>query len=190
MPELARQTANMASAPPALDTVVEVLLANPVTTHEVRTQAPSAPGLYAWWAPLAILPELVGPAHPAVPDLRLLYVGLATKLRSRLVSNHLRRSGSSTLRRTLAGLLLDEQGYQTRWTDRVVLVDEDEARLTEWMGTNLRVSWCEHPTPRDVEGDIIRTLRPPLNVDHATGPTVKVIKASRRRYFDSAGPRR
>jgi hypothetical protein len=179
----------MASAPPALDTVVDALLANPVRTDEVRTQAPAVPGLYAWWAPPAILPERVGPAHPTVLDLRLLYVGLATKLRSRLVSNHLRRSGSSTLRRTLAGLLLDEQGYRTRWTDRVVLVDEDEARLTEWMGTNLRVSWCEHPTPRDVEGDIIRALHPPLNVDHAAGPALQAIKAVRRRYYDGAGPR-
>jgi hypothetical protein len=178
----------MASAPPALDTVVDALLANPVGTDEIRARAPLAPGLYAWWAPPAILPELVGPAHSTVPDLRLLYVGLATKLRSRLASNHLRRSGSSTLRRTLAGLLLDEQGYRTRWTDRVVLVDEDEVRLTGWMGTNLRVSWCEYPTPADVEGDIIRVLQPPLNVDQASGPTVDVVKAARRHYYDSAGP--
>ncbi|WP_308818609.1 GIY-YIG nuclease family protein [Pseudonocardia alni] len=77
----------------------------------------------------------------------LLYVGLATRLRTRLASNHLRRSGSSTLRRTLAGLLLDEQEYRTRWSDRVVLVDDDEARLTQWMSENLRVPWCEYPTP-------------------------------------------
>lgn len=179
----------MTSARSALDGVVADLLAKPVRTSEVSTQAPAASGLYAWWAPPQVLPELVGPAHPTLSDLRLLYVGLATKLRSRLASNHLRRSGSSTLRRTLAGVLLDEQGYQTRWTDRVVLVDQDEARLTEWMGANLRISWSEHPTPRDVESDIIRLLRPPLNVDHAEGPTVQVIKAARRRYRDSAGPR-
>jgi hypothetical protein len=89
----------------------------------------------------------------------------------------------------LAGLLLDEQGYRTRWTDRVVLMDQDEARLTEWMGINLRVSWCEYPTPRDMEGDIIRALHPPLNVDHAEGPAVGVVKAARRHYRDSAGPR-
>jgi hypothetical protein len=82
----------MASAPPALDTVVEALLANRVGTDEIRARAPLAEGLYAWWAPPAILPELVGPAHSTVPDLRLLYVGLATKLRSRLASNYLRRS--------------------------------------------------------------------------------------------------
>jgi hypothetical protein len=38
----------MASAPPALDTVIDALLANPVSTDDVRAQAPSAPGLYAW----------------------------------------------------------------------------------------------------------------------------------------------
>ncbi|MBN9792525.1 hypothetical protein DMP17_28615 [Pseudonocardia sp. TMWB2A] len=124
-----------------------------------------------------------------MPGLRLLYVGLATKLCTRLASNHLRRSGSSTLRRTLAGLLLDEQEYRTRWSGRVVLVDDDEARLTQWMGENLRVSWCEYPTPRDVEADVIQALDPPLNLDHASGPATEVVKAARRRYYDSAGPR-
>ena len=101
----------------------------------------------------------------------------------------MRRSGSSTLRRTLAGLLLDAEGYRTRRTDRVVLVDEDEARLTEWMTTHLRISWCTHSEPRAVEGDIIRTLRPPLNVDHASGSVRDAVKVARQRYYGSAGPR-
>lgn len=184
-----RQTAEMPPDPRPVESVINDLIDNPVRTEDVRTRAPSAPGLYAWWAPPAIVPDLVGVPHPTVPDQRLLYIGLATKLRSRLASNHLRRTGSSTLRRTLAGLLLDEQGYRTRWTDRVVLVDDDEARLTEWMGNNLRVSWCEYPTPGEVEGDIIRALRPPLNLDHASGPSTQVVKTARRRYHDSAGPR-
>lgn len=182
------QTTTMSSDHAGLWAIIDALLANPVHTSEVRKLVPAAPGLYAWWAAPTTLPELDGPAHPTVPDTRLLYVGLATKLRSRIASNHLRHSGSSTLRRTLAGLLLDEQGYRTRWTDRVVLVEEDETRLTTWMGNNLLVSWCEHSTPSDVESEIIRTLRPPLNVDHSTGPTVDIIKAARRHYTDSAGP--
>jgi len=56
------------------------------------------------------------------------------------------------LRRTLAGLLLAEQGYRTRWTDRVVLVNGDEARLNSWMEANLRASWCEHPAPHEGGG--------------------------------------
>jgi hypothetical protein len=180
----------MAAVPPDLDSVISELVADPVQTTDVRTRAPLTAGLYAWWAPPAVLPALVGPPHPRDTELRLLYVGIATKLRRRLTSNHLRRSGSSTLRRTLAGLLLDDQQYRTRWTDRVVLHDDDETRLTDWMTTNLRVSWCEHPSPRDVERAIIRALDPPLNVDHATAPAVDLIKSARRRYYASAGARR
>ncbi|WP_454836902.1 GIY-YIG nuclease family protein [Rhodococcus qingshengii] len=69
--------------------------------------------------------------------MRLLYVGLATNLRRRVISNHLRRSGPSTLRRTPAALRLDAEHYRTRRTDRVVLVDEDEIRLTAWMRAHL-----------------------------------------------------
>ncbi len=151
-------------------------------------RSPAAPGLYAWWAAPTVLPELTGPVHLADGSLRLLHVGIAAKLRSRLGQNHMRRTGSSTLRRTLAGLLLDDEAFRTRWTDRVVLVDEDEARFT-WVETNLRVSWCEHPTPRDVEPLTIQVTAPPLNVDHASGPARNLIRAARQRYYASAGPR-
>ena len=121
-----------------LDEVTAKLVAELVSPIEVPTRAPAVAGLYAWWAPPTVLTVLAGPPHPLRQDLRLLYVGIATRLRSRLASNHLRRSGSSTLRRTLAGLLLDEEHLRTRWTDRVVLVDDDEIRLTDWMTTNMR----------------------------------------------------
>ncbi len=45
------------------------------------------------------------------------------------------------IRWTLAGLLIDTENYRTRaTTDRVVLIDDDEIRLTEWMTTHLRLS--------------------------------------------------
>lgn len=179
----------MTQAADGADAVTADLMKPPILPSEIAARVPREPGLYAWWAPPTILPDMPGPAHPGDPGLRLLYIGLATALRSRLGQNHMRRSGSSTLRRTLAGLLLDDEGYRTRWTDRVVLVDEDEVRLTEWMTTNLRVSWCTHPEPRQVEGDVISTLRPPLNVDHASGPVCDVVKAARKRYRGSARPR-
>jgi hypothetical protein len=172
-----------------LEEIIANLVAEPGSPTEVPTRAPAVAGLYAWWARPAVLPMLTGPMHPRRPDLRLLYVGIATRLRRRLASNHLRRSGSSTLRRTLAGLLLDEERFRTRWTDRVVLVDDDEIRLTAWMTTNLRISWCEHPTPRDVEAGIIHMLRPPLNVDHTSGSKREIVQAARRTYYASAGQR-
>lgn len=172
-----------------IDAVLAELHTHPLPTSAIGAQTPSAPGLYAWWAPPAVLGDLKGPINHTDAMVRLLYVGVAAKLRSRLGQNHLKRTGSSTLRRTLAGLLLDAEGFRTRWTDRVVLVDEDEARLTDWMTTNLRVTWTEYPTPRDVEPALIERLVPPLNVDHATGAARDVIKAARRRYYASAGPR-
>jgi len=57
------------------------------------------------------------------------------------------------------------------------------------MVQHLHVSWCEHPTPRVVEESIIHVLRPPLNVDHASGPTLHLVRAARQRYYASAGPR-
>lgn len=183
------QTVAVTTPSPDVDAVITDLLADPIGAADVRSRVPATSGLYSWWASPDVLPTLSGPPHPSLSNIRLLYVGIATRLRSRLASNHLGRTGSSTLRRTLAGLLLDEERYRTRWTDRVVLVDDDEIRLTEWMITHLRVSWCEHATPRAVEESIIHTLRPPLNVDHASGPTLDLVKAARRSYYASAGPR-
>jgi len=100
-------TMQLASA----DDVTAELLADPVGAGDVRTLAPGASGLYAWWASPDVLPALEGPAHRSTPNLRLLDICLATKLRSRPANNHLGRSGSSTLRRTLAGFLLDDEQY-------------------------------------------------------------------------------
>lgn len=181
--DVGRDTIPVTDTARSIDAVIANLVAAPISPREIAARVPASPGLYAWWAMPAVLTDLRGPAHPLRPELRLLYVGIATRLRSRLGSNHMRRSGSSTLRRTLAGLLLDAEGYRTRWTDRVILIDEDEARLTAWMTEHLRVSWCEHQAPREVEGALIRYLHPPLNVDHASGPMVDLVKAARRRYF-------
>ena len=70
-----------------------------------------------------------------------------------------------------------------------VLVDHDERRLTDWMVEHLHVTWCEHAAPRDVEQSSILTLSPPLNVEHASGPALDLVKAARRRYYASAGKR-
>lgn len=45
------------------------------------------------------------------------------------------------------GYCLSAEEFGARWTDRVVLVDEEVAGLTGWMETNLRVSWCKRPRP-------------------------------------------
>ncbi|QOV33853.1 GIY-YIG nuclease family protein [Streptomyces ferrugineus] len=151
---------------------------------------PTTAGLYAWWAPPEVLAPFHGPADSGDGGRRLLYLGKAKRLRSRIASNHLRDSGRSTLRRTLAGLLIDTQGYRTTWTDRVVLVPEDEQRLTDWMHRNLALTWSEHPDPVPLETALISRLRPPLNVDGARdGTTLDRVRQARAAYYASAGPR-
>lgn len=166
------------------------LLAGPIGFPQVIDTLPTAPGLYAWWAKLSILPDLPGPTNEYDQALRLLYVGLATNLRRRIAGNHLKRSGSSTLRRTLAGLLLGTEHYRTMWTDRVVLVPDDELRLTAWMTTHLQLTFAEHPEPDTIELGLIAALNPPLNVNGATRSHVRArIVAAKAAYAASAGPR-
>lgn len=158
------------------------------TTHPLGdlTALPAVSGLYAWWAAPEILPHLPGPTHPHHNDLRLLYIEIASNLRRRIIRNHLRRSGSSTLRRTLAGLLLAEHGYRTERTDRVVLIAQDEARLTDWMHIHLHLTWCEHPEPSAVEPTVIARWAPPLNLNHAAGAIRDVVAAARTAFNSSA----
>lgn len=78
----------------------ETMGATSEPADDAMASLPRANGLYARWAATNVLPHLPGPSHPADAFIRLLYVGLATNLRTRITRNHLRRSGSSTLRRT------------------------------------------------------------------------------------------
>ncbi|MFR9797904.1 GIY-YIG nuclease family protein [Streptomyces sp. MS06] len=174
----------------AVQRISAALFTAPRPVSEAVGVLPGAAGLYAWWAPPDTLPSLPGPANPADGARRLLYLGKATRLRSRITSNHLRRSGSSTLRRTLAGLLMPTREYRTMWTDRVVLVPEDEERLTAWMHAHLALTWVEHPDPLPWEGELVARWEPPLNIlGAAPGAALDAVRAARARYRDSAGPR-
>ncbi|PWI14429.1 hypothetical protein DI272_09890 [Streptomyces sp. Act143] len=166
------------------------LLATPHLLESAIVGLPNTAGLYAWWAPPDVLPVFDGPANYGDRTQRLLYLGKAKRLRSRIASYHLRDSGRSTLRRTLAGLLMPAEGYRTTWTDRVVLVTEDEQRLTDWMHRHLTLTWSEHPDPVPLEKALISRLRPPLNVDGADhGVALDHVKEARAHYYASAGPR-
>ena len=43
-----------------------------------------------------------------------------------------------------------------------------ERILSEWMGANAFVSWIEHAAPWEIERELIRELRPPLNLAENT----------------------
>ncbi|MDX3225497.1 GIY-YIG nuclease family protein [Streptomyces sp. ME19-01-6] len=171
-----RATANLLSAPHPLGRAAAAL--------------PTTAGVYAWWAPPETLASFPGPVNTGDAGQRLLYLGKAGRLRSRVASNHLRDSGRSTLRRTLAGLLMPTESYRTTWTDRVVLVPEDEQRLTHWMRQHLTLTWSEHPDPVPLEKELISQLHPPLNVEGAEhGASRDGVKQARAFYYASAGPR-
>jgi hypothetical protein len=177
-----------------MDDVLSALRSTPVDLASARTDVPAAPGLYAWWAPFGALPGISGPRHP-VDAVQLLYVGIAPNgsgsrgtLRSRVVGDHIRgTTGSSTLRRSLAALLSEQQGWQSRWTTRPVLVNRDELRLSGWMDERLRLTWAEHPEPWTVEAGVIAELEPPLNqAENRTHPTYARVQEARKRWREQA----
>nr|WP_127783571.1 hypothetical protein [Rhodococcus sp. X156] len=86
---------------------------------------------------------------------------------------------------------MSSEGYATRWTStRVVPIDADEARLSQWMREHLRVTWVQHPEPRAVEAAVIAELAPPLNQAHNSDhPLYSSIASARAAYRASAGPR-
>lgn len=165
-----------------------------LSVDQSRELVPAQPGLYAWWSRPGALPGINGRVHPD-GEHELLYVGLARSaatsratLRSRVVGNHIRgRTGQSTLRRALASLLFDQEGWRSTFTDRPLLVPEDEQRLNEWMQTHLALSWAVHQQPWTVEVDVIAQLTPPLNQSaNASHPQYAYVREARRRWREAA----
>jgi hypothetical protein len=183
-----RRTDNIPTDEARADAALQLLSGVPVEPGVAVKRLSRGGGVYAWWAAPSVFPDLPGLSNKNVPSLRLLYLGRATNLRGRILRNHLRRSGSSTLRRTLAGLLTTE-GYRTTWTDRVVLVPEDEARLTAWMHQHLRLSWAEDAEPATIEAILVRRVHPPLNV-HGVDPEhlQAAVVAAKNSYNASGQP--
>ncbi|MEU0960192.1 GIY-YIG nuclease family protein [Micromonospora aurantiaca] len=183
-----RRTADVPTDEERVDEALRLLAGVPVALDVAVKRLSRGSGVYAWWAAPSVLPDLPGPPNDSDPSRRMLYLGRATSLRGRILRNHLRRSGSSTLRRTLAGLLVSE-GYRTTWTDRVVLVPEDETRLTAWMHEHLRLTWAEDPEPTIIEAELVRRLHPPLNV-HGVDPEhiQAAVVAAKNSYNTSSSP--
>ena len=165
-----------------------------VRVDEAPDAIPAEPGLYAWWSLPGALPGITGPLHPD-GERELVYVGIARSgpssgatLRSRVVGNHIRgTTGQSTPRRSLASLLYEQEGWRSRFTDRPLLVAEDEARLNGWMQEHLAVSWAVHQQPWAVEAAVIAQLTPPLNQSaNSAHPLYGHVREARRRWRRAA----
>ncbi|WP_272026591.1 GIY-YIG nuclease family protein [Kocuria rosea] len=152
-------------------------------------------GVYAWWLDTARspAPEAAGLHLPAVPRLRhssgtaeLLYVGRARRdLHRRIPGQHLRRTRSSALRRTLLAALLPgdpswRDGAAVDGRGRVVLDEAHEQRLTAWMQEHLLLGWAECPTKDDVdalEQHWVAAHQPALNTEGTGhGPELTELK--------------
>lgn len=180
-----------------LSDAVRVLVAPGLRIEDAATAVPSSPGLYAFHGGDSVWQELsLGPP----PDDRPLYVGKSeSSLSARDVRTHFAtgRTGSSTLRRTLAALLVDEldlvacprnpatPGHFSNFG----LEPEGDERLSRWMAEHLRlIVW---PSPigivlNDVETAVLQALVPPLNLSKVVTPWKPMISSARKRMAAGA----
>jgi hypothetical protein len=158
--KFARTQASSNRVPSALFTVEDVLKA--------PSAAPNEPGLYAWWfdklpddVPLAGAPEQTG--------FRLAYIGIASHrpgsrrtLRQRLRNHCNGPIAASTLRRSLAAVLIDQLNLHPFVGDsnKVKLPEDEEARLSKWLSTHGRVAWIVDATPWAYEAELLKSGLP------------------------------
>lgn len=170
---------------------LQTLTSSPNRLDAVREIIPPKPGLYAVYADTAGWIEL---GLGAPPDKRPLYVGKAEKsLISRDLDTHFRagRTGSSTLRRSLAALLRDTLGLRgiprnqskPERPAQYALSREQDALLDAWMAAHLSLAFWIAPDGcaelRVVEIGVLSRLRPPLNLKDNPSPWQAKVAAAR-----------
>ena len=166
------------------------------TRDDAQVMAPRAAGLYAFygddqaWRDLDLTP---------VPGGQPLYVGKAERsLNGRDVGTHFAsgKTGSSTVRRSLAALLVDTLELvpvprnlaRPDGSANFGLTPESDARLSRWMEDRLRLATWTKPDGvwlDDLETEVVRTLRPPLNLDKVGQPRER-LRVARKRMADRA----
>jgi hypothetical protein len=172
-----------------LQRVLEALSASSASRVEVA-EISHRPGLYAVHGHVATWLE-VGLGEP--PDERPLYVGKAEdSLASRDVQTHFGdgRTGSSTLRRSLAAFLTarldlvpmprnpDRPGYFASYG----LEPASDKRLTSWMLDRLTIAtWpvAGVESLDSVETRVLHALKPPLNLAKITTPLSADLSSAR-----------
>jgi hypothetical protein len=182
------------------DAVISAALESLAGTRHAHAEAvqlvPKRPGLYAFYGDDVAWRQLrLEPAFEGQP----LYAGKAERsLIGRDVGTHFAvgKTGSSTVRRSLAALLVDDLGLVA--TPRNVekpdgsanfgLDADSEIRLSEWMTQRLSLATWSKPdgVVLDViETEVVRRLRPPLNLDKV-GESRERLRRARKRMAESA----
>jgi hypothetical protein len=182
------------------DPVIEAALQTLAGERHDRSRAadlvPDQPGLYAFYGGRQAWTELaLEPAFDGQP----LYVGKAERsLNGRDVRTHFAtgKTGSSTVRRSLAALLIDDVDLvavprnlaKPDGSANYALDPPSDARLSTWMENHLRLATWVRPDGLvlgDIEIAVVLRLRPPLNLDKVGEPRERLRRA-RRRLADQA----
>lgn len=153
-------------------------------------------GLYAFygdgraWTELQLTPKFDG---------QPLYVGKAEKsLNGRDVGTHFAtgKTGSSTVRRSLAALLSNElelvpvprNMVKPDGSANFSLEQSGDVRLSDWMEQRLLLATWVKPEEvilDDIETAVVRSLRPPLNLDKVGEPRER-LRSARKHMADIA----
>lgn len=140
---------------------------------------PQGPGIYAWWFRCMPDARITASSCEAVDGMHLLYVGISPEnpgsvshLRKRIRDHYRAKLSRSTLRRSLAAMLIDQLGLEpVIEAGRLTLEGDGEETLSQWMSDNAFVAWHTHSRPWDVEEGIFRLVNLPLNIkDNARNP--------------------
>lgn len=183
-----------------LSDVLSAALEDLAGTRHARVDAvhlaPREAGLYAFYGDEVTWRDLgLTPAREDQP----LYVGKAEKsLNGRDVGTHFTtgKTGSSTVRRSLAALLADELDLvpvprnlaKPDGSANFGLELGSDQRLSAWM--DLRLTLATWVRPDDVNLDeletaVLRRLQPPLNLDKVGQPRER-LRSARKRMADAA----
>jgi hypothetical protein len=150
-----------------------------VTADTIRARPSSVPaeaGIYGWWFDAAL--EEISEGCHSKNSFNLLYVGIAPSapprdgvkmrtLRDRLLNHCRGPMATSTLRRTLAAILKEQQklSIQRAASGKSQMPADDEAKLTRWMAEHARVTWLIAPSPWAIEDELLKHgPRLPLNI--------------------------
>lgn len=176
----------------SLEFAVAQALADLAGARHIRRDAthrvPKAPGLYAFYGDEQAWSDL--DLFPAFDD-QPLYVGKAEKsLNGRDVGTHFStgKTGSSTVRRSLAALLVAQLDLvavprnlaKPDGSANYALEVPGDERLSAWMEVRLVLAaWVkpEDVVLEDVETAVLQHLRPPLNLDKVGEPRDRLRRA-------------
>jgi hypothetical protein len=177
-----RQTTTV-KVPSALFTVADII--------KTPSAAPNEAGLYAWW--FDELPKVPLDAAWEQEGFRLAYVGIASSrpgsrrtLRQRLRNHCSGPIATSTLRRSLAAVLIDllELHPSSGPGKKVKLPAEEESRLSDWLAVHGRVAWITHAEPWVSEPELLKSGPPlALNIRGNNHEFLEKLLALRKQLF-------